>query len=554
LPGTYSLVAVSKDSSIDERIAAEFILNQGADVIVNVLDALQKAISSAKIPKPNYQAKSDYLSEIIKEIESLLPQNKFMATRLLEGDAFIQDKVSKELSAKIPEYNQKIESQLGEDADILIADRRYSYIEKIITTCVDKSQKVQKTFSNKIDNIVLNRFIGIPLFLSAMYLMFFFAINIGGALQDFFDIASGAIFVDGLASVLTNLHFPNWLIAVLAEGAGKGVQTTLTFIPVIGAMFLFLSMLEDSGYMARAAFVVDRLMKSLGLPGKSFVPMIVGFGCNVPSIIGARTLDNKRDRILTIIMSPFMSCGARLAIFAVFVAAFFPINGASMIFALYLTGIVLAMLTGLLLRKTLLKGDPAPLLLELPPYHLPKISKLFLNAWQRLKVFIFKTGKVIVPVCILIGILSGLNIDGNLADGEGDTTSLLAAFGKFLTPIFYPLGITDENWPATVGLITGVLAKEVVVGTLNAIYSNLGHLGAVTALAYGVAVAFYQLATIDSHMLSSITWIMAIAAFFTTTVFIMNLIANKGIRETVNPASNTANPASNTVIPAKAGI
>jgi len=554
LPGTYSLVAVSKDSSIDERIAAEFILNQGADVIVNVLDALQKAISSAKIPKPNYQAKSDYLSEIIKEIESLLPQNKFMATRLLEGDAFIQDKVSKELSAKIPEYNQKIESQLGEDADILIADRRYSYIEKIITTCVDKSQKVQKTFSNKIDNIVLNRFIGIPLFLSAMYLMFFFAINIGGALQDFFDIASGAIFVDGLASVLTNLHFPNWLIAVLAEGAGKGVQTTLTFIPVIGAMFLFLSMLEDSGYMARAAFVVDRLMKSLGLPGKSFVPMIVGFGCNVPSIIGARTLDNKRDRILTIIMSPFMSCGARLAIFAVFVAAFFPTNGASMIFALYLTGIVLAMLTGLLLRKTLLKGDPAPLLLELPPYHLPKISKLFLNAWQRLKVFIFKTGKVIVPVCILIGILSGLNIDGNLADGEGDTTSLLAAFGKFLTPIFYPLGITDENWPATVGLITGVLAKEVVVGTLNAIYSNLGHLGAVTALAYGVAVAFYQLATIDSHMLSSITWIMAIAAFFTTTVFIMNLIANKGIRETVNPASNTANPASNTVIPAKAGI
>ena len=554
MPGTYSLVAVSKDSSIDERIAAEFILNQGADVIVNVLDALQKAISSAKIPKPNYQAKSDYLSEIIKEIESLLPQNKFMATRLLEGDAFIQDKVSKELSAKIPEYNQKIESQLGEDADILIADRRYSYIEKIITTCVDKSQKVQKTFSNKIDNIVLNRFIGIPLFLSAMYLMFFFAINIGGALQDFFDIASGAIFVDGLASVLTNLHFPNWLIAVLAEGAGKGVQTTLTFIPVIGAMFLFLSMLEDSGYMARAAFVVDRLMKSLGLPGKSFVPMIVGFGCNVPSIIGARTLDNKRDRILTIIMSPFMSCGARLAIFAVFVAAFFPINGASMIFALYLTGIVLAMLTGLLLRKTLLKGDPAPLLLELPPYHLPKISKLFLNAWQRLKVFIFKTGKVIVPVCILIGILSGLNIDGNLADGEGDTTSLLAAFGKFLTPIFYPLGITDENWPATVGLITGVLAKEVVVGTLNAIYSNLGHLGAVTALAYGVAVAFYQLATIDSHMLSSITWIMAIAAFFTTTVFIMNLIANKGIRETVNPASNTANPASNTVIPAKAGI
>jgi ferrous iron transport protein B len=309
-----------------------------------------------------------------------------------------------------------------------------------------------------------------------MYCMFLFAINVGGAFQDFFDISSNTIFVGGLAHILSYLHTPMWLTALLANGIGRGINTTVTFIPVIGAMFLFLAFLEDSGYMARAAFVVDRGMRALGLPGKSFVPMIVGFGCNVPAVMATRTLENKRDRILTVMMSPFMSCGARLAIYAVFTAAFFPVGGQNIVFALYLIGIGMAMLTGLLLRKTILKGEPAPLVMELPPYHLPHLITLLLNAWQRLRGFLFRAGKLIVPICVLIGVLSTLKMDGSISMADGDAHSILSEIGRFFTPVFSPLGINQDNWPATVGLVTGVLAKEVVVGTLNALYTQVGHL------------------------------------------------------------------------------
>jgi ferrous iron transport protein B len=203
--------------------------------------------------------------------------------------------------------------------------------------------------------------------------------------------------------------------------------------------------------------------------------MIVGFGCNVPAVLAARTLENKRDRILTIMMSPFMSCGARLAIYAVFVAAFFPVGGQNIIFALYLIGIVAAMLTGLLLRKTFLQGEPAPLLMELPVYHMPHIKTLSLHAWQRLKGFVFRAGKLIIPICVLLGVLNSLTLSGAMNNGDGDVNSLLSWLGRAVTPIFAPMGIQQDNWPATVGLLTGVLAKEVVVGTLNALYSQLGH-------------------------------------------------------------------------------
>jgi ferrous iron transport protein B len=317
--------------------------------------------------------------------------------------------------------------------------------------------------------------LGVPIFLGVMYLLFLFAINIGGAFQDFFDITSQAIFVDGFAWLLNQLGSPAWLTALLANGFGKGINTTLTFIPVIGALFLFLSLLEDSGYMARAAFVIDRFMRMLGLPGKAFVPMIVGFGCNVPAVMAARTLENKRDRILTIMMSPFMSCGARLAIYAVFTTAFFPQGGQNVVFALYLIGILMAILTGFILRHTLLKGEPSPLVMELPIYHVPQVKSLLLHAWQRLKGFVFRAGKLIVPICMLIGVLNALHLDGTLVVGDGDTHSLLSMVGQWATPVFAPMGEQADNWPATVGLVTGVLAKEVVVGTLNTLYTQLGH-------------------------------------------------------------------------------
>lgn len=425
-------------------------------------------------------------SEVQKALADLSTKTlfSFQALRLLEDDIFARKQASAEIRADVTIWQNRIRSESGEDADILIADARYRFIQKIISDCVIKSKNTITTWTSRIDNVILNRLLGLPIFLCVMYFMFFFAINVGGAFQDFFDISSDTIFVEGFAHLLTAIGSPTWLTALLANGVGKGINTTLTFIPVIGAMFLFLAFLEDSGYMARAAFVVDRFMRMLGLPGKSFVPMVVGFGCNVPGVMASRTMENKRDRILTVMMSPFMSCGARLAIYAVFTAAFFPVGGQNIIFALYITGIGMAMLTGLMLRKTVLHGEPAPLVMELPPYHVPNIKTLMLHAWQRLKGFVFRAGKLIVPICILIGALNALNLDGSMNSGDGDTHSLLSTLGRFLTPIFSPMGIHQDNWPATVGLVTGVLAKEVVVGTLNTLYSQLGHFSDIQGAAF----------------------------------------------------------------------
>jgi ferrous iron transport protein B len=413
-----------------------------------------------------------------------LAQNKWLAIRLLEDDAIARAQVNEAVLKEVAIAQGHIRAALSEDPDILLADARYQFIQTILTQAVKKTH-ARKTWTARLDAIVLNRLLGIPIFLAVMYWMFFFAINIGGAFQDFFDISSDTLFVDGFAHVLGYLGSPNWLTAILANGIGKGINTTITFMPVIGAMFLALAFLEDSGYMARAAFVVDRAMRALGLPGKSFVPMIVGFGCNVPSVMAARTLENKRDRILTAMMSPFMSCGARLAIYAIFTAAFFSSGGQNIVFMLYLLGIIMAMLTGLLLRKTVLKGEPASLVMELPPYHLPNIKTLCIHAWQRLKLFVLRAGKLIIPICVLIGVLNVLNMDGTINSG-GDSQSLLSTLGQWLTPIFAPMGIHQDNWPATVGLVTGVLAKEVVVGTLNTLYSQIGHLTSMPEEAFNV--------------------------------------------------------------------
>lgn len=404
--------------------------------------------------------------------------SKWLAVRLLEEDVYVRHLVPATILKTLTTSQANIQRLLSEEADILIADARYRFIQKTVSECVTHAKQTLTTWTSRIDNFVLNRVLGIPIFLGMMYLLFVFAINIGGAFQDFFDISSQTIFVGGFAYLLEYLGSPAWLTALLANGFGKGINTTITFFPVIGAMFLFLALLEDSGYMARAAFVIDRFMRVLGLPGKAFVPMIVGFGCNVPAIMATRTLENKRDRILTILMSPFMSCGARLAIFAVFTAAFFQKGGQNIVFALYLIGIFTAVLTGFMLRKTILKGEPSPLVMELPPYHFPHVQTLLLNAWQRLKSFLFRAGKLIVPICILIGALNSLNIDGSINTGEGDTHSLLSVVGQWLTPIFTPMGIHTDNWPATVGLVTGILAKEVVVGTLNTLYTQVGHFAA----------------------------------------------------------------------------
>ncbi len=265
---------------------------------------------------------------------------------------------------------------------------------------------------------------------------------------------------------------PEWLTVLLAKGIGGGLQTIATFVPIIGFLYLFLSVLEDSGYMARAAFVMDRFMRWVGLPGKSFVPLIVGFGCNVPAIMATRTLEHRRDRLMTIAMAPFMSCGARLPVYVLFAAAFFPTNAQNVVFGLYLIGIAVAVFTGLILKNSLLKGEATPFIMELPPYHLPTFKGVLIHTWDRLKSFIFKAGRIIVPMVLVINFLDAKGTDGSFGNEDSDR-SLLAAVGRTLAPAFAPMGLTEENWPATVGIFTGVLAKEVVVGTLNATYGAL---------------------------------------------------------------------------------
>lgn len=432
-------------------------------------------LTHTTLPYPFDPLLQSAVQALTEKLSTITVPKSWLACRLLEEDVLARNYATTEELNFAQSLIQILKTQLDEEVDLLIADARYAWVQAILKqSLITNTPGI--TFTSRIDRIILNRWLGIPIFLLVMYTLFLFAINVGGAFQDFFDIGSTALFIHGSINVLTQLHLPVWLIALIANGLGKGINTTISFIPVIGAMFLFLSLLEDSGYMARAAFVVDKLMGAIGLPGKAFVPLIVGFGCNVPTVMATRTLASPRDRILTVMMAPFMSCGARLTVYTLFVAAFFPQGGALIIFALYGIGILTAIFTGLLLRSTTLKAETTPMILELPTYHWPHWNTIFRSTWQRLKLFLFKAGRFIIPICMLIGFFNTISLHGKLISGEANQHSLLSSIGRTITPIFAPMGIQRDNWPATVGLATGLLAKEVVVGTLNTLYSQVGQL------------------------------------------------------------------------------
>lgn len=422
--------------------------------------------------------------EIVEQaITDLLPQLKdckqdtktnqhWFALKLLEGDSHAEQQCEQALLDEVNKWRAAIEERAGEEADIHIADSRFSHAHALAQTVVHEKGKVGKTLTDKIDSLVLSPLFGVPFFLLVMYLMFMFTINIGGAFIDFFDGIAGAIFVDGFSEVLAGIGIPDFFRVILANGLGGGIQIVATFIPIITALYLFLSAVEDSGYMARAAFVMDRFMRGIGLPGKAFVPLIVGFGCNVPAVMATRTLENERERKLTILMNPFMSCGARLPVYALFVAAFFPTNGQNLVFALYLIGIIIAVLTGLLMKKTILSGESTGFMMELPPYHMPTLKGILLRTWDRVRLFIKDAGQVIVVMVLVINVLSAIGTDGSVGH-ENSEHSVLATVSKAATPVFSPMGIEEDNWPAVLGIISGVLAKEVVVGTLDTLYSQL---------------------------------------------------------------------------------
>ncbi len=445
------------------------------------LEALKAAIKDVEAGSSSgYSlAHDEVVEQAIAELSLLIDENldprqrHWLALKMLEDDAYALEKAGSKIRPEIDRLRSTIAERADEDADILIADTRFSHAHTLATQVLKQKGKAGKNLTDRIDHIVLDRWLGIPVFLLVMYLMFLFSINIGGAFIDFFDGIASAVFVEGFGAVLDKIGLPQWLVVLLADGAGGGLQIVATFIPVITGLYLFLSFVEDSGYMARAAFVMDRAMRAIGLPGKAFVPMIVGFGCNVPAIMATRTLERERERKLTMLMNPFMSCGARLPVYALFAAAFFPRNGQNLVFALYLIGILAAIGTGMIMKRTLLPGQSTGFMMELPPYHLPSFRGVLSRTWDRVKLFLKEAGQVIVVMVMVINTLNSIGTDGSFGNANSDK-SILAVASKSLTPVFSPLGIHQDNWPATLGVFTGIMAKEVVVGTLNSIYTQLG--------------------------------------------------------------------------------
>lgn len=448
------------------------VSNEGMTALKSaILDVAQKK-KSAGFSLSHDEIIETAANELCDHIQAEQANKRWIAIKLLEGDSHYLDLLDQSQHKVLLEQQAKIASRADEDAELLIADTRFSHAHTLAQNVTKVQGRVDKTFSDKIDNIVIGRWTGIPLFLMVMYLMFLFTINVGGAFIDFFDGLSNTVFVEGFGELITSVGLPDWARLLLADGIGGGIQIVSTFIPIITALYLFLSFLEDSGYMARAAFVMDRSMRTIGLPGKAFVPLIVGFGCNVPAIMATRTLESERERKLTILMNPFMSCGARLPVYALFAAAFFPVSGQNIVFALYLIGIAVAILTGLLMKKTLLPGESSGFLMELPPYHIPTLKGIMLRAWDRVRLFIKEAGQVIIVMVVVLNVLNSIGTDGSFGNEDSDK-SVLSEVSRQLTPAFAPMGIQSDNWPAIVGIFSGILAKEVVVGTLDNLYAQI---------------------------------------------------------------------------------
>ncbi|QBR70593.1 ferrous iron transporter B [Beijerinckiaceae bacterium] len=543
LPGMYSLDAYDEASSIDERIARDYILSGEANLIIDLVDAshlehnlyLTTQLLEMKAPlvvilnimeeakgrdaefdleaiqhrltcpvmavvaskrreveglkaelqrlaekQPLPSLAIDYpplIEDAISDLSRLISEgsgttrfeSRWLAVRLLEGDAFATHEVGNTVREAKEAHASQIAQETGDESDILIADSRYRFIHALAGEAQPKRAAAGPSISARIDRVVLNRLLGIPIFLGVMYCLFLFTIQLGRAFKPFFNQLSNIFFIEGFGQILAQLNAPTWLNVLLAGGVGNGLLQVVNFIPIIGFLYLFISMLEESGYMARASFVMDRLMRSLGLPGNVFVPMVVGFGCNVPAIMATRTLDRPRDRIVAVLMAPFMSCGGRLAVYTIFAAAFFPAEGHLVIFGMYLLGIVFAMITALLMKQSLLTEERAVHVLELPSYHLPKLRNVLISTWTRVKAFVFRVGQFIIPMVLILKLLSVWGTDGSFNQQPIDR-SLLAAGGRAITPALAPMGVQEDQWPATVALLTGVLHKVVIVSTLESIY------------------------------------------------------------------------------------
>ncbi len=414
----------------------------------------------------------------IKNLSSLLETYKnklefpvnWTALKLLENDEYIKDKIkqlnSPSIFTKLEESNKTIEKNIGFEADMSIVDKRYSFISSITEDVIKKPSEKQVTTTEKIDKIVTNKYLGIPIFALIMYCLYELTFIIGAGIQEWFGdlIAKAGVIV---SEWFSNMGAPELLVGFIDKGLFGGVGAVLSFLPLIMVMYFLLGLLEDSGYMARAAYVMDRLMRGLGLHGKTFVSMIVSVGCNVPGIMSTRTLENKKDRMIAILINPFISCGARMPIYAVFVEAFFPTHQGLVLFSLYVLGIIVALISGKIFSKTLFKGESSYFVMELPGYRMPSIKNVFLLMWEKAGAFFKKAGMIIFPMMIVLWALSVLP----LGVEPNSEHSILGMIGSFVAPLFVLAGY--GTWQAGVSLITGILAKESVVATMGMVYAGV---------------------------------------------------------------------------------
>ncbi|MDD3759922.1 MAG: Fe(2+) transporter permease subunit FeoB [Acidithiobacillus sp.] len=432
--------------------------------------ALRSALRSPSLPqRPAWPADLEAaLHDFAAQIDGA--RGRFLAWQYLE----LPESTPQALLAARASAAQHLQADSAEDLADLLPAARFTWAARLAAQVIVSGGKAgwRQRLTRHLDRWILHDWLGVPIFLAVLYLVFVVSFSGGNVFLDFFDQASAALLMHGFGHLLLLSGAPDWVVSSLAGGIGGGLNLVISFIPPIGLTFLFLAFLEDSGYMARAAYVMDRLMRRVGLPGNALVPMVIGFGCNVPAIMGARIIDDPRGRVLTVLMQPFMSCSARLTIYMAFAVVFFRGNGGQVVFLLYLTGIVMALFTAWLLGKTALRGEARPFVMELPPYRLPSLRSVVLQAWQRLRIFILRVGKVIAAIGFILFLLPGIGWTSHGLRATDIDHSLLAQGSEALVPVFAPMGIERDNWPAVAGLVAGAAAKEVVIGTLNGIYQR----------------------------------------------------------------------------------
>ncbi len=471
------------------------------EMVVKTIVSGQEFIAPKIYPSDLMEKFSKYAS-LFEGVTSDYPRET-LALKLLEGD----ETVFKSIEGKIKDPGSlKNEIDL---AQLQIVDSRYEFISRVVEKSVTKPKDNTETITDKIDKIVTHKYLGIPIFILIMFLIFQLTFTIG---EDLLGESIGGV-IDFLASnvnlLLTKLHAPAWLVSLIGEGLFQGVGAVLEFIPLIMILYFFIGILEDTGYMARAAYVMDRVMKKVGLHGKTFIPMIVGFGCNVPGVMATRTLDNKKDRMVAMLINPFMSCGAKLPIYLVFVAAFFPDKGGLVLFILYALGILIALIMGKIFSSTLFKGVESNFIMELPPYRAPIFKYVVKDMWDKVYGFIKRAGTVIFSVVTLLWILA------NLPHGVEpySQASLLGKIGSFISPIFKPAGF--GTWQASVSLFAGIAAKEAVVATLGMVYA-------------GVSEGSKLVTAIQSHFTSlSAASFLVMTLLYTPCIAVIGTIKNE---------------------------